>query len=284
MGSGRDLVALRSDGSRFPVDIALQPVRMRDELLVVAVVRDLSVQFALRERNQQLRDRADDLQEFIDLASHELRTPLTMVRGFAETLLHGRQQDPDHHRMLLERIVRNAARQEALIAGLLDLARLQRGALQLDPTLVQLDELVAEVVSLVQLPGALTVDVPGIAIYVDRLRVEQVLSNLLINASRYGAPPFGVQAQRTGEAVILCVSDAGDGVDATFERALFEAFRQESTGDRRVAQGLGLGLFLSRELMRAMGGQLHYRRDEQQRTSFDMVFPHRDAQVTSPPS
>jgi|GEM_PF-2477229 len=273
MGSGRDLAALRSDGTRFPVDVCLQPVRYHGELLVVAVVRDLSTHAALRERNQQLQDHAEELQRFIDLASHELRTPLTGVRGFAETLLHGRHLGAEEQRMLLERIIRNAARQEALISGLLDLARIQRGAVQIHPTVVPLDELVAEVVGLFRLPGELHVDVPPLTVFVDQLRTEQVLGNLLTNAARYGEPPFGVSARPVQDRVILQVSDAGQGVDPSFEQTMFEAFQQESTGDDRGTDGLGLGLHLSQQLVEAMGGRLHYRRDADLITRFEVHLP-----------
>ncbi len=271
MGSGRDLYARRRDGSTFPVDISLHPVIIDDRRLVLAAIRDVGWHHELRAENQQLADHARILREFVSLASHELRTPLTAVRGFAEPLLEGRVT-PEAHDELLGRIVRNAARQEELIAGLLTLSRIQAGRLTVRPDVLDLQTLVTGVVEAID-DDAVTTEVPRLHIWADALWTEQVIVNLVTNALRYGAPPVLIDAHRRGLRVVLTVQDRGPGIDPDFEPVLFEAFQQQSTGDSRVAQGLGIGLFLARDLMTAMDGSIHYRRDDTAAwTTFELRF------------
>lgn len=272
MGSGRELKAQRRDGTRFPVDISLQPVYRDHERLVLAVVRDVSQHHALREANRELAADARTLREFVSLASHELRTPLTSVKGFAETLLSGRARDEQQQVRLLQRIVHNADRQEALVTGLLDLSRIQRGRLEIDPGEVDLAAVVDSICEALE-DEDIHVEVPSLTAQADPLRLEQVLLNLVVNALRYGDPPVTIEAVATDAEVVVTVRDEGPGVATEFESAMFEAFHQQSTGDRRDAEGLGLGLFLSRELMHAMGGTIAYRREDDRSTCFDLTLP-----------
>ncbi len=272
MGSGRELKAQREDGTRFPVDISLQPVYLDDERLVLAVVRDVSHHHALREANRELADDARTLREFVSMASHELRTPLTSVKGFAETLLSGRASDEQQQERLLQRIVHNADRQEALVTGLLDLSRIQRGRLEITPGEVDLIGVVDSICEALE-DEDIRVEVPSLIAQADPLRLEQVLLNLVVNALRYGDPPVTIQAVESDSEVVITVRDEGPGVATEFESAMFEAFHQQSTGDRRDAEGLGLGLFLSRELMHAMGGSIAYRREDDRSTCFDLFLP-----------
>lgn len=272
MGSGRELRAQRDDGTQFPVDISLQPVYLDNERLVLAVVRDVSSHHALREANRELAADARTLREFVSLASHELRTPLTSVKGFAETLLSGRASDEQQQERLLQRIVHNADRQEALVTGLLDLSRIQRGRLEITSREVDLTAVVVSIHEALE-DEDIHLEVPPLVVHADPLRLEQVLLNLVVNALRYGDPPVTVRAVEADTEVVITVRDEGPGVAAEFESAMFEAFHQQSTGDRRDAEGLGLGLFLSRELMHAMGGTIAYRREDDRATCFDVSLP-----------
>ena len=277
MGTGRTLRARRRDGSTFPVDISLQPILVDDERMVVAVVRDLTSHDELRRHNDQLAHDADMLRRFVDVASHELRTPLTAVLGFAETLLDQPDMASEVRDELVDRLARNARRQEALISGLLDLSRLHSGKLPMSIEPVDLCPTVQEVVDAFD-EVDIHHDIPdGCCVLADKLRVEQVLTNLLTNAVRYGAEPIHITAGRVHDSpsspIRVTVSDQGPGIASEFEARIFEAFSQQSTGDQRDANGLGLGLYLSRELLDTMGGTITYRHNEPSGSCFEVRLP-----------
>jgi PAS domain S-box-containing protein len=263
MGWGRELRARRPDGTQFPVDISLQPVEVAGRPHILAVVRDVSAHHELRHQNRRLAADADALRGFVSMAGHELRTPLTSVRGFAETLLHRAElRDSPMAPELLQRIVRNSERQEALIAGLLDVSRIQGGALRVDATRVDLVGVVREVVAAFGADLEARLELPDrLVVVADRIRVEQVLVNLLTNALRYGAPPVDVALSTEGGEAVLSVTDHGPGVPEDFRELLFEPFQQASTGDRREAIGLGLGLHVASEVLQAMHGSIQHRQE-----------------------
>lgn len=264
MGWGRELRARRPDGTQFPVDVSLQPVEVAGRPRILAVVRDVTAHHELRHQNRRLAADADALRGFVSMAGHELRTPLTSVRGFAETLLHRAElRDSPMAPELLERIVRNSERQEALIAGLLDVSRIQGGALRVEATRVELVAVVREVVAAFGADLQARLELPDrLTVVADRIRVEQVLVNLLTNALRYGAPPVDIALVPDGAEAVLTVTDHGPGVPEDFRDLLFEPFQQASTGDRREAIGLGLGLHVASEVLQAMAGSIAHRQDD----------------------
>jgi len=215
--------------------------------------------------NARLRSAADARGELLAVVSHELRTPLTPILGFAQVLrtrLDGRL--PAGELEMLEAIERNAARMQAHVEQLLSVSGLGRpsstGAVDDVAVGVDLGAAVAElVVDQMGRRGAIEVDVtPGLAVRVVPRHLEQMLSNLVVNADKYGRPPIEVHAEASGSMAEIVVRDHGDGVPERFRPHLFERFRQASTGTRRTATGVGLGLYLVRQLALLNGGDLAY--------------------------
>lgn len=269
VGWGRQLRAVRLDGSSFPVDVNLQPIELDGQALVIAAIRDRTREHELVTLNEELAEAARSLRSFVSLASHELRTPLTSVKGFAETLLSGRITDPAMAEQLLTRIRDNADRQDALISSLLDLSRIEGGKLNVAIEPVEVRTLVTGLIADIE-DARVEADVPEVWVCADPLRLEQVLANLVTNALRYGAPPVTITARPREQRLALTVRDAGQGIDPALEATLFDAFTQASRGDRRTTAGLGLGLYIARELQHAMDGTIGYRRDAAGGTCFDL--------------
>src|SRR5581483_1325986 len=152
---------------------------------------------------------------FVAIASHELRTPATTVYGVLSTLVHRSEQLPDETKeMLLQSGYEQAERLRRLLEELLDLSRLDASAIRLDPRPVVLSSVLTRIVGeSVPDPGRVSVAVPDdLAAMVDPLVLDRVLSNLLVNAVRYGAPPYQVSAEQRDRHLRIAVEDAGPGV------------------------------------------------------------------------
>jgi signal transduction histidine kinase len=202
--------------------------------------------------------RLDEMKlNFVAVASHELRTPAAAVYGILATLRgRGRELTPEQRAELDDTLWEQTDRLRLLIEQLLDLSRLDAHAVPLEPRAVEVRELVESVVEGVGGGGRVELDVdPGLEAVVDPLVVDRVLSNLLVNAFRYGAPPVTVRADRRDRHLRFTVEDQGEGVPAELVPRLFDRFEHGEEG-----KGAGLGLAIARAYADAHGGTLVYDR------------------------
>jgi signal transduction histidine kinase len=211
-------------------------------VLVTAVVAGHVVdRLRFAERDAGEKDR------LVATVSHEVRNPLTGVIGLADALLEQwDEMDRDEARELVSLIGTEAHAMEAIVEDLLDFSRLSAGSISLEQEPVDLGT-VARAVE----PGA-----TGSAyVTADAGRVAQIVRNLVSNAVRYGGSSVEVEAGTAGDTGWIEVRDDGDGVSPEVEPDVFTPFA--SSG---VAGSTGLGLAVSRELARAMGGEVRYLR------------------------
>jgi PAS domain S-box-containing protein len=198
--------------------------------------------------------------EFLATASHELRTPLTALKLRIESL----QQSPDltdDARRKAESVERQADRVERLVASLLDVARIATGQLGLDLEQFELGEAVATVVQRFQanpLPGQPAIHLklhdpcPG---RWDRMRVDQIVTNLLVNAIAYGeGNPVEVVVKALPDHYRVSVSDRGRGIAPADQVRIFERFGR--VGGPRAKGGLGMGLYIAHQIAVAHGGEI----------------------------
>ena len=198
--------------------------------------------------------------------SHELRTPLNASLGYIELLLLGiRGPLSDAQRQDLERMQRSQRHLLGLVSDILDFARVERGTLEyrirdvpVDPLLRELDALVGPELAAKGLDYAVE-PCPGLVARADGEKLRQVVLNLLTNALKFtdAGGRVRVAARRDGERVLVSVTDSGWGIAPAHRERVFEPFVQ--IADRRATssrQGVGLGLAISRDLARAMGGDL----------------------------
>jgi signal transduction histidine kinase len=203
--------------------------------------------------------------EFLSVASHELRTPLTPLRIQLQRLIGTRTRPPmtnvtpERLREILQRSEKHVQRLGALIDNLLDVSRITAGRLTLEFEAVDLAELTREVVSRFRDDG--NAESPTIIFEAegeatgrwDRLRIEQVITNLLTNAIKYGGgKPVSVRVEADGHTARLSVQDQGIGIDASKRSRIFDRF--ERAVDARAYGGLGLGLFIARQILDAHNG------------------------------
>lgn len=259
------------------------------------VLTDISERLALEAELAQARDRAEDANRaksvFLSNISHEIRTPLNAVLGYAQLLAEDVQLH-ERARQQVQNIWRAGQRLLRLISEVLDLSKIEAGALQFSPEPVELHAELGEIVQLLQARAAeqrvvLVLDrhfAAPLTALLDRGKFGQVLLNLLANALKFSPPGAQVrlEAELSDDTLDMRVIDQGPGIGADELAQLFQPFRQGSEGARRG--GTGLGLVLSRKLCEGMGGALWLESKPGQGTSACLRLPLRRSQEISAPS
>jgi two-component system, OmpR family, phosphate regulon sensor histidine kinase PhoR len=223
--------------------------------------------------------------DFVANASHELKTPVAALRVLAETLLTALPDDPEAGRGFAVRIDREAERLDALVRDLLDLSRLERGALDVEP--VDLVGLTKEVVGSyadraeerrIKLRTELQ---PNVAMRGDRAQLGLLLSNLVDNAVRYTSSRGTVRVRLDGSEsrAVLQVTDTGRGIPAGELSRIFERFYRIDKARTRQTGGTGLGLAIVRHVAESHGGTVTVDSELGRGTTFTVTLP-----IAGPPS
>jgi two-component system phosphate regulon sensor histidine kinase PhoR len=217
--------------------------------------------------------------DFVANASHELKTPVAAVRALAETLLTALPDDPGAGLRFAERIGREAERLDVLVRDLLDLSRVDRGALDVEP--VDLVGLVKEIVGgyadraeerRIKLSTELQ---SGVAIRGDRAQLGLLLSNLVDNALRYtpGKGSVRVRLEAVEGRAVVQVRDTGEGIPAAELPRVFERFYRVDKARTRQTGGTGLGLAIVRHVAEAHGGTVQVDSELARGTTFTVTLP-----------
>ncbi len=231
---------------------------------------------ATAEQAVQVRDR------FISIASHELKTPLTSVMGYAELLVRRGSQarvDPQFVHMA-DTIYRQTERLNKLIGTMLDLSRLEQGQLTLQREQVDLNALIASIVG--EVGPALrhhqirfVANTAKVLVEGDALRLSQVLENLIQNAIKY-SPNGGrvrVELRQDDTRACVAVTDDGIGIPEGARASLFTQFYRAANAEAQHISGLGVGLYVSREIARLHGGDIEVESEEDQGSTFTVWLP-----------
>lgn len=220
-------------------------------------------------------------EEFVANVSHELRTPLSHIQGYVETLLDGARNDPEVSTRFLQTIARNSERLKLLIEDLLTISELESGRVTLNLQPVALRNLVTKVFDdFKALAGAKRVtllnDVPDLRARADAGRIEQVLSNLLDNAVKYGREGGRVSVSaRPAEdgKVEVFVQDDGPGLPPEALERVFERFYRVDKARSREQGGTGLGLSIVKHIIQTHGGRVWARSEPGHGATFFFTLP-----------
>ncbi|HEV2892004.1 MAG TPA: ATP-binding protein [Frankiaceae bacterium] len=251
--------------------------------IVAAAVQNARVyarEHAALRRLEELDQRHRD---FVAIVSHELRTPLTAVIGYCDTVLTYRQSlDQETMLGLIERSRASAARLAALVEELLDLSVIQRGELRLSLAPVDVPSLLGEAVSQFA-PAGRTVAIEladGIpAVLTDAARLTQVVGNLVTNAAKFSPDdtPIEIGARCDRDALELRVRDHGIGIPDQDRDRVFDRFVQLERANVRRAGGIGVGLYIVRQLCDALGATVHVESEVGAGSTFVVRVPLRPA-------
>jgi signal transduction histidine kinase len=222
-------------------------------------------------------EEADQLKSnFIALASHELRTPAAVIHGLASTLhLRGAQLDDEQLGTLRLTLYEQTDRMRRLVDQLLDLSRLEANGIRIEPQLVAVLGRIEELVETVAVDRSQDVKIAvadDLEALIDPNAFDRIVSNLIVNAVRYGSPPIEISAEQRDRHFRLTVADHGTGVPAEFVPQLFERFTR-SGSSRERAEGAGLGLAIAKSYAQAHGGDLLYERASPHGALFRFVLP-----------
>ena len=239
---------------------------------LIGIALDRARLFAQEREARAALERADELKtQFVALAAHELRAPVSTIYGFAETIRRRREQlAPAQIAELESQLYEQIDRLRELVGQLLDLSRLEADAVAIQPERLVIGERLREIVAGAVPANEADVRVdaePGLEATVDAAALDRIVSNLLVNAFRYGRPPVVVRAGAAAAGLSIVVEDAGPGVAPEFVPQLFERFT------RGGPEGTGLGLAIARSYARAHRGELVYRPASPHGARFEVVLP-----------
>jgi PAS domain S-box-containing protein len=254
-----------------------------------ALLEDLARRAAQAIENSRLYGEAQAAvavrDEFLSIASHELRTPLTALRLAMENMrrVAAPQAIASLPPQYVERVLATAERQgqrlEKLVSALLDVSRIHMGRLELDVEEMDLEAAVQEALGAVEDEAAQSGSVIEVRAapargYWDRLRISQVVTNLLANAVKYGSgKPVIVEYGARGDAAFLRVRDQGIGIDPADQPHIFERF--ERAVSSRNYGGLGLGLYIVKRIVEAHGGTIRVESRPGEGATFSLELPTR---------
>lgn len=246
-------------------------------LLVILSIHIIRNKTRAVEELQLSREVERKKDEFISIASHELKTPLTSIKAYLQILERGDLKKNEHN--FVRKSLVQIKKLSNLIGDLLDVSKIQAGSLQLNISKFLLSELIYESIETVghmysSHEIVLESDIPEISLHGDKLRLEQALTNLLVNAIKYSpeSKKVYVSSSQIDNEVQIAVRDTGIGMSTESQARVFEKFYR-AEGLSSNLSGLGMGLYISHEIVRRHNGTITVVSELQKGSVFTIKVP-----------
>jgi len=261
------------------------------------LAEDLAARAAIAIDNARLYRQAQEAvrarDQFLSIASHELKTPLTSLIGYTDLIFRrsGRDSSLSERDLRAIRVIsEQAGRLNKLVAALLDLSRIETGQLSIDRGVVELNQLVQRLVR--ELAQAQAQEAERImfqpaseplVLIGDELRLEQVIQNLVQNALKYspGGGTVAIEVERRADQACVIVRDEGIGIPAAALSNLFRRFYRAPNVDAHRISGMGVGLFVVKEIVHLHGGKITVESQENVGSTFTVCLPLRPAEQSA---
>ncbi len=265
------------------VRVAAVPFRDGDDRIIgaVSVISDIT---QLKQTTDKLHRLINMQEDFISIASHELKTPVTSIKTYAEIVAESLQEQGDmENAVLVSKLSNQVDRLTNLIRDLLDTTRIEQGQLIYEKEVFKLNELLAERVDEMRHTAAnrkitLQLEEPS-GIIADRERIGQVIINLVSNAIKYAPNNTEIMIRSTsdGSEIKVSVADQGIGIPQDSLDKIFERFYRVGRGSVNTYPGMGLGLYISAEIIRNHGGRISVVSEEGKGSVFEFTLPLKDS-------
>jgi len=251
------------------------------------------------ERNRDIQRKAEELalstkykSEFLANMSHELRTPLNSILLLSRLLSENYGNNLSNEQIEYAQVIQSSGKGLlTLIDEILDLSKIESGKMDLEYGDVKIASITSELKSLffplakdkgIDFSFAIAQDVPS-SFETDRLRLDQILRNLLSNALKFTKNGFvKLDISKKSGSIHFSVSDTGIGIAKDKQQTIFEAFQQADGSTRRQYGGTGLGLSISRELAKLLGGEINLESEEGKGSVFTLVIPEKEGGLIRP--
>ena len=252
--------------------------KMKDDLHKLTMEKD-----KIQKETLELMHRKDD---FLSIASHELKTPVTSLKAYTQLLqMEAKASADERNELMLSKMDLQVDKLTALISDLLDTSKMQNGKLIYNKKLFPLNHLVEEIVEEIQINSTkhqilIEINSP-VQLYGDKERIGQVLSNILSNAVKYckDSEKIIVNLKQEAQIAICSVQDFGYGINETQKDKIFERFYRVTENDLNTYPGLGIGLFIAKEIIERHDGKIWFESEVGKGTTFYFSLPVAQMQV-----
>ncbi|KYK24080.1 hypothetical protein AYK25_01980 [Thermoplasmatales archaeon SM1-50] len=256
-----ELELVAGDGDIIPIETNIAPLTKQAEFGgIVCTVRDITQR---REIEDELKKNERLKTEFMNIAAHELRSPVTPIKGYLDLILHD-SESSEKIKNWAKISLRNAERLLRLVNDILDVARLDSDTMRFDMEKIDPVEFLKEIVedmrpSVINKKLEFRVNIPTSLPHIigDKNRLSQVLKNLINNSLKFTDCGFiGLDVEKKNNHIRISVVDTGIGISKDELKKIFTKFYQAYTGEDRNNEGTGLGLFISKEIVKKHNGTI----------------------------